>query len=127
MSSVFEIFIFSEIFENNRDILNEGNSIMLTLIKNYSDENKSQKKINLKKILSLKDIIDRPLKDITFKFNSVQKLSVLNKLTQKDGSTSIKILVDQGNELLIFKLRDKRKVTNKLLNSLNLVENVILE
>ena len=100
---------------------------MLTLIKNYSDENKSQKKINLKKILSLKDIIDRPLKDITFKFNSVQKLSVLNKLTQKDGSTSIKILVDQGNELLIFKLRDKRKVTNKLLNSLNLVENVILE
>ena len=99
---------------------------MLTLIKNYSDENKSQKN-KLKKNSFLKDIIDRPLKDITFKFNSVQKLSVLNKLTQKDGSTSIKILVDQGNELLIFKLRDKRKVTNKLLNSLNLVENVILD
>ena len=127
LSSVFEIFIFSEIFENNRDLLFEGNSLMLTLIKNYSDENKKQKKINLKKILSLKDIIDSPLKHIIFKFNSIEKISVLKKFSQIDGETSIKVYVDQDDELLILKLREKRKVTNKLLNSLNLVENVVID
>jgi len=127
LSSVFEIFIFSEIFENNRDLLFEGNSLMLTLIKNYSDENKKQKKINLKKILSLKDIIDSPLKHIIFKFNSIEKISVLKKFSQIDGETSIKVHVDQDDELLILKLREKRKVTNKLLNSLNLVENVVID
>ena len=45
LSNVFELFIFSEIFENNRDNLFEGNSLMITLIKNYSDNDKSQKKL----------------------------------------------------------------------------------
>ncbi len=37
LSSVFELFIFSDIFELNRDKLIEGNSLMITLMKNYSD------------------------------------------------------------------------------------------
>ena len=35
LSNVFELFIFSDIFEINRDNLIEGNSLMITLIKNY--------------------------------------------------------------------------------------------
>ena len=35
LSNVFELFIFSDIFELNRDNLIEGNSLMITLIKNY--------------------------------------------------------------------------------------------
>ena len=44
LNSVFELFIFSDIFELNRDKLIEGNSLMITLIKNYIDENKNSKK-----------------------------------------------------------------------------------
>jgi len=47
LSNVFELFIFSDIFEINRNNLKEGNSVMLTLIKNYSDENRIQKRINV--------------------------------------------------------------------------------
>ena len=32
----FELFIFSDLFEINRDKLIEGNSLMITLMKNYS-------------------------------------------------------------------------------------------
>ena len=32
-SSVFELFIFSDILELNREILKEGNSLLLSLIK----------------------------------------------------------------------------------------------
>ena len=34
LTSVFELFIFSDILELNREILKEGNSLILTLIKN---------------------------------------------------------------------------------------------
>ena len=36
-----------------------GNSLMVTLIKNYLDENKARKKINVKKIVSLKDVLNQ--------------------------------------------------------------------
>ena len=37
LTSVFELFVFSDIFELNRDKLIEGNSLMITLMKNYLD------------------------------------------------------------------------------------------
>ena len=44
LSSVFELFIFSDTLEINRNILKEGNSLILTLIKTISgDENKQDK------------------------------------------------------------------------------------
>ena len=54
LNSVFELFVFSDVFETNREILIEGNSVMITLVKNYVDENKTQKKINIRKIISMK-------------------------------------------------------------------------
>ena len=38
LSSVFELFIFSDILELNRDILKEGSSLILTLVKSISDD-----------------------------------------------------------------------------------------
>ncbi len=49
LSNLFELFIFSEIFETNRDLLKEGTSVMLTLMKSYSDDKKTYKRINVKK------------------------------------------------------------------------------
>ena len=41
LSSVFELFIFSDVLELNREILKEGSSLILTLFKNVSnDENR---------------------------------------------------------------------------------------
>ena len=59
--NVFEVFIFSDIFEVNRENLIEGNSLMLTVIKNYIDGDKSQKRINIKKMTSLRELISLSL------------------------------------------------------------------
>ena len=40
LTSVFELFIFSDILELNREILIEGNSLIITLTKNISDDRK---------------------------------------------------------------------------------------
>ena len=125
--NVFELFIFSDVFELNRNILIEGNCLMITLIKNYSGENKVQRRINVKKIVSLKDIINKPIKNITFKFNNYKDVAKLKKLSQKDGETDIKILIERDDKLLSFQLKNKRKLNNSLLNTFNLVENVIID
>ena len=124
LSSVFELFIFSEIFETNRSILIEGNSLILTLIKNYTDENKIQKRINIKKIVALKELTNKPIKKITFMFYNKEDLNKLNKLSLIDGETDVKFLLNENDKILTFQLKSKRKVNNQIINTLNLNENV---
>ena len=100
---------------------------MITLIKNYADENKIQKRINVKKIISLKDVANKPIKNITFKFKNFNDLYKLENLDKKNGETDVRIIVDNDNEILTFKVKNRRKVNNKLLNSLNLIENAIID
>ena len=124
LSNVFELFIFSDIFEKNRDLITEGNSLMLNLFKNYSDEEKMQKRINVKKITSLRDAVNQQIKNIIFNFNNFKDIYKLKKLSKKDGETNIKILLNQNDKVITFELKEKRFVNNMLLNSLNLSENI---
>tara|TARA_Y100000741_G_scaffold143860_1_gene108647 strand:+ start:45 stop:3455 length:3411 start_codon:yes stop_codon:yes gene_type:complete len=127
LSSVFELFIFSDIFELNRDKIIEGNSLMITLIKNYIDESKSQRRVNVKKIVSLKEIINSSFDEIKFKINTLDELSKIKDLSKKDGKTQITFVIsDKGNNYT-FSLNDKRYVDNNLINSLNIRENIMIE
>ena len=56
LTSVFELFIFSDILESNRENLVEGNSLIITLTKNISNDENRFKRINVQKIASLKDL-----------------------------------------------------------------------
>ena len=127
LSNTFELFIFSEIFELNREHLVEGNSLMLTLIKNYSDESRSQRRVNVKKIISLKELTNKPFKNITFKFSDVEDIQKLKKLHSKDAETEVKIILEKAGEFQTFRLKDKRKVNNLVLNELNLTKNILVE
>ena len=118
LSCVFELFIFSEIFESNRDILKEGNSLLITLIKNITEENNRFKKINVKKISSLKEFTNRPINEITFSINSVEKLNDLMFLTKENGNTQVQLKLHTDNKNLTFKLKNKRKVDREILRSL---------
>ena len=60
--SVFELFIFSDLLEMNREFLKEGVSIIITVIKNTIDESNRFKRFNVKKIAPLKNLINKPLK-----------------------------------------------------------------
>ena len=125
LSSVFELFIFSDVFEINREKLIEGKSLMLTLIKNYKDNDKTQKRINVKSIVSLHDALNKQLKNITLNFDNINEIHKLKKLDKKNGETVIKVLINKNDEIFTFQLKDKRFVSNKLLNALNLDKNLI--
>ena len=127
MSNVFELFLFSDIFEINRDNLVEGKSVMLTLVKNYLDENRIQKRINVKKMVLLKDLFNKPIKNITFKFKDVKDLKILNKLSNTNAETDVKIILNKNKKKHTFRLKNKRKVNYELLNLLNLKENIVID
>ena len=127
LSTVFELFIFSDIFELNRDKLVEGNSLMITLIKNYSDDDKSRRRVNVKSILLLNEVMDKAIKNITFSFKNLKEISKLKNLSYKDGKTTVKVIIEDKNKTLTFQLKNKRNINNKLINSLDLSNNVMVE
>ncbi len=118
LTSVFELFIFSEILENNRNILKEGNSLILTVIKSLTDENNRFRRINVKKIASLKDLLNNPIKNVTFSLNSIKDLNELSKFLVDPGETKIKIKINENNKSLDFRLQKGRKLDRKTVNLL---------
>ena len=118
LTSVFELFIFSDTLENNRGILKEGNSFILTVTKSLSDENNRFKRINVKKIVSLKDLLNKPIKNVTFKLNSLKNLNELSKFLVDLGETKVNIKINDNDKRLDFQLQKGRKLDRKILNLL---------
>ena len=124
LSSVFELFVFSDVFELNRDLLIEGNSLMITLAKNFTDGDKAQKKINIKKIISLKEVINKPISEIKIKINNIDEIEKINQFKKENGKTKVKIQVRENGKILDFELDKLRNLDHKLINSIKLTNNV---
>jgi DNA polymerase III subunit alpha len=120
LSSVFELFIFSDLLETNREILIEGNSLILTLVKNISNDENRFKRINIQKIASLKNLFVNPVSEVTFELNSLEQINYISNIIKDNGSTEVKILIQQEDKDLVFKLKNRRNVDRK---SINIIRN----
>jgi len=118
LSSVFELFIFSDILEHNREILNEGSSFILTLTKTFSSDDDKTKRINVRKIASLKDLFNSPIKEITFNLSSKAQLEDIRTFIDKKGQTLVNINLFSKNETTKFKLKNLRNIDRKSINIL---------
>ena len=118
LTSVFELFIFSDILELNREILKEGSSFILTLIKSISEEENRFKRINVQKITSLKDLLNKPIEEVTFNLKSLKELDEISKFLPKNGDTLIKIKLSDENNDFNFQLKNKRNIDRKTINLL---------
>ena len=116
LTSVFELFIFSDILESNRQILKEGESIILTLVKSMSNEENRFKRINVQKIASLKDLLNKPISEVTFSLKSLKELDYLSSYLTKTGDTLINIKLNEKNNDYNFQLKNKRNIDRKTLN-----------
>ena len=118
LSGVFELFIFSEILELNRNILIEGNSLLINLNKNLSDDENRFKRINVNKIILIKDLFNKPISTLKLSLNDINQISNLKKL-DFDGDTKIIIKIEENKKELTFQLGKSRKVDR---NALNLIK-----
>ena len=118
LSSVFELFIFSDVLELNRNILIEGNSLILTLSKTILNDEDKTKRINVRKIASLKDLFNGSIKEITLNIKSKKQLDEIQNFLDKKGETIVNINYSDDMETYNFKLTNQRYIDRKSLNLL---------
>ena len=118
LSSVFELFIFSDILELNREALVEGSSLIITLSKSISKDENRFKRINVLKIASLKNLFNKPVSSITFNLKSTKDIDQISNFLQKEGSTEVKINIINKENKINFKLKNKRQIDRKSINIL---------
>ena len=116
LNSVFELFIFSDILELNREILKEGNSLILTLVKNISNDENRFKRINVQKIGSLKELFNSPINKVSFDVKTHNEVNEISKILKEDGKTTININMTVDEKTLKFTLKNTRNLDRKSLN-----------
>ena len=118
LTSVFELFIFSDVLDLNREILKEGSSLIISLMKSISSDENRFKRINVQKISSLKDLLNKPIDEVTFDIKTIKELDELSKFLTKNGETQINIKLSNNDNNFSFRLENKRNLDRKTINLL---------
>ena len=115
-NSEFEIFLFSDLLNLNRDKLKESNSFVLTLQKEKTNAENTQRRINIRKLADLSDLVNKTYGSVLIELNDKKMLKELNELLNKTGETKIKVLLKNNSKNYEFELERSRKFDFNLFN-----------
>ena len=114
----FELFLFAEILVANRDELKESESFVITLQKDKITGDETKKRINVKKILNLEEVINKPYSRVTIELKEDFNLNEIKQLLSNRGETEINLVVKDKNKKAIYSLQENRKFDLNHLKSL---------
>ena len=120
----FELFLFSELLVNNREKLKESESFILTLQKDKATADDTKRRVNLKKIVSLEDLISQPYSKVTIELKDDFNISEIKEILSKSGKTKINLIVKNKNKKAYYSLESDRKFDLKDLKALKAKEYV---
>ena len=116
-SSEFELFLFSDLLIKNRDKLIESSSFILTLQKDKMVNENVNQRINIRKILDLGEMVNRPYKKVSIELTKDYDLNELRETLKEEGKTEINLIVKENNKSLEFKLQKPRKFDLSIFNN----------
>jgi len=119
LSKVYELFLFSEILEKNRENLNEGKSLLLTVIKDKENQENRFRRINVRKVISLDEITKQSYTNVQIEIHNVDDLKKLYEAIKEKGDSKIKISIKNESKNYLFELKEKRKFDYQTLKNLN--------
>ena len=117
LGGVFELFVFSDLFELNRDNIREGKSVIITLFKNFNDS-EQKFRINVKKIIPLDEIINKPINSLKVKISNPKEIDLLSKILVNQGNVQVEFEIVDNDKKYTIKLKNKRFVDKNILNSI---------
>jgi DNA polymerase III subunit alpha len=120
----FELFLFAEILVSNRDKLKESESFVLTLQKDRITGESTKKRINIKKILSLDDVINKPYSKVTIELRNNYNLVEISELLSDVGETEINLIFKGHKKQSHYSLQNNRKFDLKHFKALKAKEYV---
>ena len=98
--------------------MKEGNSLILNLVKNITNDENRFKRINVQKISSLKELFNSPINEVFFDVKSEDQVQVISKILKENGKTSVNINLVTDDNILQFKLKNSKNLDRKSLNLL---------
>ena len=116
----FELFLFADILVNNREKIKESESFILTLQKDKLNNDTSQRRINVRKILSLDDIINKPYSKVTIELKDNFNLNEIKEILKNKGQTKIDLIFNDNNKKIHYNLQNLRKFD---FNQLKIIKN----
>ena len=120
----FELFLFSEILVTNREKLKESESFVLTLQKDKISGENEKKRVNVKKILNLDDVINKPYSKVTIELKNNYDIDEIKELLSNKGETKINLLIKNNNHQALYSLQENRKFDLNHLKALKAKEYV---
>ncbi len=121
----FELFLFSEILIKNRDKLKESESFVLSLQKDKVTDDNIRKRINVKKITSLDELINEPYSNVTIELAENFKINEIKEILSTSGKTAVKLIINNKNEKASYSLENNRKFDLEHLKALKSKDYVI--
>ena len=92
--------------------------MILTLAKTISSDEDRSKRINVRKIASLKNLFNSSIKEITLNLTSKDQLKDIQRFFDEKGETVVHINFSSETETHKFKLKSLRNVDRKSINFL---------
>jgi DNA polymerase-3 subunit alpha len=108
-NSEFEIFLFSDLLTSNRDKLKESNSFVLTLQKEKTSIENTQRRVNIRKLVDLSDLVNKTYERVSIELTDKSMLKELNELLSKTGETKINVVLKDNSKNYMFELEQTRK------------------
>ena len=105
----FELFLFAEILINNRDKLKESESFIISLQKDKIPGDQIKKRINVRKIQSLEEVINKPYSYVTIELKENFNLKEIKDILSKNGETRVKLVIKNKNQIAHYSLQNTRK------------------
>ena len=90
--------------------------LILSLVKSLNQEENRFKRINVQKISSLKEMINKPIEEVTFHLKSLKELDDISKFINDKGNTLINIKIKDNENDVHFRLENKRNLDRKTIN-----------
>ena len=105
----FELFLFAETLVANRNKLKESASFVMTLQKDKIANDPAKKRINVKKILSLEEVMNKPYSKVTIELKDNYDLNEIKNLLSTKGETKINLIFRNKNKQACYALEENRK------------------
>ena len=120
----FELFLFSEILISNRERLKVSESFMISLQKDKVLNPEVKKRVNVKKILPLEDVINKPYSKVTIEIKENSEINEIKEILSLFGDTQIELIINYKNKKAHYSLQNNRKFNLNHLKALKAKEYV---
>ena len=114
----FELFLFAETLVDNREKLKESESFVITLQKDKISGELTKKRINVRKIMSLEEVLKKPYSSVTIELKENFNIDEIKDILSKNGETKIKLVIKNNNKIAHYSLQNTRKFDFNLLKAL---------